>query len=157
MKEPYDWDEYASNFFPKAEELAQQAAEAEKAGEKEKASELYLYVTDKFFCYAVHHLCSLTGEAQPSTESLASQIQGPRSRNMPGRRARRFSTKVARKFSTSQPITTPHSDPNPACPNIQSAKSKSPTNTPSKGKAPKSPSTTCSLNPPHPTPKSPSS
>jgi len=42
MKEPYDWDEYAQQFFPKAEELAQQASEAEKAGEKEKASELYL-------------------------------------------------------------------------------------------------------------------
>jgi len=42
MKEPYDWDEYAPFYFPKAEELAQRAAEAEKAGEKDKASELYL-------------------------------------------------------------------------------------------------------------------
>ena len=50
MKEPYDWDEYASNFFPKAEELAQKAAEAEKAGEKDKASELYLYVTQSISC-----------------------------------------------------------------------------------------------------------
>ena len=30
-------------YFPKAEELAKIAAEAEKAGEKEKASEYYLY------------------------------------------------------------------------------------------------------------------
>ncbi|RMZ79235.1 hypothetical protein DV737_g3496, partial [Chaetothyriales sp. CBS 132003] len=42
LKEPYDWDELAQKFFPKAEELAQIAAEAEKAGEKEKASEYYL-------------------------------------------------------------------------------------------------------------------
>jgi hypothetical protein len=44
MKEPYDWDEYAQCFFPKAEELAQRASEAEKAGEKDKATELYLFV-----------------------------------------------------------------------------------------------------------------
>ncbi len=43
LKEPYDWDEYAQMYFPKAEELAKIAAEAEKAGEKEKASEYYLY------------------------------------------------------------------------------------------------------------------
>ena len=44
MKEPWDWDEYASCFFPKAEQLATRAAEAEKAGEIEKATELYLSV-----------------------------------------------------------------------------------------------------------------
>lgn len=44
LKEPYDWDEYAEMFFPKAKELADIAAEAEKAGEKEKASEYYLSV-----------------------------------------------------------------------------------------------------------------
>jgi len=43
MKEPYDWDAYAETFFPFAEKLAQTAEEAEKAGEKEKASEYYLY------------------------------------------------------------------------------------------------------------------
>ena len=43
LKEPYDWDEYAQMYFPKAEELVQRAEEAENAGEKEKASELYLY------------------------------------------------------------------------------------------------------------------
>ena len=42
MKEPYNWDEYAQMYFPKAEELAKIAEEAEKAGEKEKASEYYL-------------------------------------------------------------------------------------------------------------------
>jgi hypothetical protein len=42
LKEPYNWDEYAETFFPKAEELAKIAADAEKAGEKEKASEYYL-------------------------------------------------------------------------------------------------------------------
>lgn len=44
LKEPYDWDEYADMFFPKAQELAHIAAEAEKAGEKERASEYYLSV-----------------------------------------------------------------------------------------------------------------
>jgi hypothetical protein len=42
LKEPYDWDAYAEMYFPKAEELAQIAVEAEKAGEIEKASEYYL-------------------------------------------------------------------------------------------------------------------
>ena len=42
LKEPYDWDSYAKMYFPKAEELAKIAEEAEKAGEKEKASEYYL-------------------------------------------------------------------------------------------------------------------
>jgi hypothetical protein len=50
MKEPWDWDEYAQCFFPKAEELAKRASEAEQAGEKEKASELYLSVTPLPFC-----------------------------------------------------------------------------------------------------------
>ena len=43
MREPYDWDAYAETFFPTAEELVRRATEAEKAEEKEKASELYLY------------------------------------------------------------------------------------------------------------------
>ncbi|KAL2126933.1 hypothetical protein VTI74DRAFT_11592 [Chaetomium olivicolor] len=42
LKEPYNWDEYAQMFFPKAEELSNIAANAEAAGEKEKASEYYL-------------------------------------------------------------------------------------------------------------------
>lgn len=42
LKEPYDWDEYAEMFFPKAEELERIALEAEEAGNKEKASEYYL-------------------------------------------------------------------------------------------------------------------
>ena len=33
-------------YFPKAEELSKIAEEAEKAGEKEKASEYYLFVVD---------------------------------------------------------------------------------------------------------------
>ena len=39
----YDWDEYAPMYFPKAEELTKIAEDAEKNGEKEKASEYYLY------------------------------------------------------------------------------------------------------------------
>ncbi|KAK7975815.1 hypothetical protein PG989_014278 [Apiospora arundinis] len=42
LKEPYDWDEYAQCFFPKAEELVSAAITAEKEGNKPKASELYL-------------------------------------------------------------------------------------------------------------------
>lgn len=38
-------------FFPKAQELAHLAAEAEKAGEVEKASEYYLSVTWTFFFF----------------------------------------------------------------------------------------------------------
>lgn len=45
LKEPYDWDGYAQCFFPKAEELVAEASSAEKAGDKPKASELYLWVT----------------------------------------------------------------------------------------------------------------
>ncbi|KAF2457562.1 Alpha/Beta hydrolase protein [Lineolata rhizophorae] len=42
LKEPYDWDAYAECFFPQGEKLETTAAEAEKAGEKEKASEYYM-------------------------------------------------------------------------------------------------------------------
>ena len=42
MKEPYNWDEYAQTFFPKAEELVVEAEKAEKEGHRDKASELYL-------------------------------------------------------------------------------------------------------------------
>jgi len=41
-KEPYDWDDYAQVYFPKAEELVSEAQKAEQEGNKEKASELYL-------------------------------------------------------------------------------------------------------------------
>ena len=44
QKEPYDWDAYAKVFFPKAEELTAEADAALKEGNKEKASELYLWV-----------------------------------------------------------------------------------------------------------------
>ena len=42
MKEPYDWDAYASAFFPQAEKLVSEASNAENEGHKEKASELFL-------------------------------------------------------------------------------------------------------------------
>lgn len=42
MKEPYDWDAYASVFAPHAEKLVARAEVAEKAGEIEHASVLYL-------------------------------------------------------------------------------------------------------------------
>jgi hypothetical protein len=43
MQEPYNWDEYAQSFMPKARELEVLAKKADKAGEKEKAAEYYLY------------------------------------------------------------------------------------------------------------------
>jgi hypothetical protein len=43
MREPYNWDAYAETFFPTAQELVRRATDAEESGEKEKASELYLY------------------------------------------------------------------------------------------------------------------
>jgi hypothetical protein len=46
MQEPYNWDEYAQVFFPKARELETLAMAADKAGEKEKAVEYYLYVPE---------------------------------------------------------------------------------------------------------------
>jgi pimeloyl-ACP methyl ester carboxylesterase len=42
FKEPYNWDDYAKMYFPKAEELKKIAEQAEKDEEKEKASEYYL-------------------------------------------------------------------------------------------------------------------
>ncbi|KAK4171834.1 Alpha/Beta hydrolase protein [Triangularia setosa] len=42
LKEPYNWDEYASMFFPQAFKLAFAAHQAEQDGEKEKACEYYL-------------------------------------------------------------------------------------------------------------------
>ncbi|KAI2616548.1 yellowish-green 1-like protein [Hypoxylon sp. NC1633] len=42
LKRPYNWDEYAQCFFPKAEELVARAKTAEDEGHREKASELYL-------------------------------------------------------------------------------------------------------------------
>jgi hypothetical protein len=42
QKEPYDWDEYAKPFFPKAEELYKAAEAAQAEGNNAKASELFL-------------------------------------------------------------------------------------------------------------------
>ena len=71
FKEPYNWDEYAQVFFPKAEELVSQAEEAEREGNKERASELYLYVAlssdheiSKLICQA--SLCGLPYFSIPS-------------------------------------------------------------------------------------------
>ena len=41
-KRPYDWDDYAQQYFPKAEELISEAEKAEKEGNQDKASEFYL-------------------------------------------------------------------------------------------------------------------
>lgn len=41
IKEPYDWDAYASAFAPRGEALVKAATEAAAAGEKEKAIEMF--------------------------------------------------------------------------------------------------------------------
>ena len=43
MRQPYDWDAYAEEFFPSAERLVNAANVAAEAGEKEKAAEFFLY------------------------------------------------------------------------------------------------------------------
>jgi hypothetical protein len=95
MKEPWDWDEYAQCFFPKAEELARRAGEAEQAGEKEKASELYLLVTTCLFARAIYSY--LLGGALPSGASHDFLHQDQQSSGMLGKRAKRSSTRVPRK------------------------------------------------------------
>jgi hypothetical protein len=95
MKEPYDWDEYAQCFFPKAEELAQRASEAEKAGEKDKASELYLCVNPSTSAERVHS--RPVGGALLSGVFRDSPPQDHRSRSTLGKRERRPSTRVLRK------------------------------------------------------------
>lgn len=62
MKEPYDWDAYAEVFRPQAEMLAAKAKEAEEAGEKEKASEYYLYALQ---CLPLKELPMLTCTVVP--------------------------------------------------------------------------------------------
>ncbi|KAJ4412920.1 hypothetical protein N0V85_003635 [Neurospora sp. IMI 360204] len=42
LKEPYDWDEYASCFFGTAEQLGQTAAVAQQEGDTDKARDCYL-------------------------------------------------------------------------------------------------------------------
>jgi len=96
MKEPWDWDEYAQCFSPKAEELAQRASEAEQAGEKEKASELYLLVMCLSFCKSKFTHISLGG-ALPSGASHDFLLQDQQSSGMLGKRAKRSSTRVPRK------------------------------------------------------------
>lgn len=44
LKEPYNWDEYASCFFGTAEKLGQTAAVAQQEGDTDKAREYYLSV-----------------------------------------------------------------------------------------------------------------
>jgi hypothetical protein len=95
MKEPWDWDEYAQCFVPKAEELAQRASEAEQAGEKEKASELYLLVMCLSFARAIYSC--LLGGAPPSGVSHGFLLQDQQSSGMLGKKAKRSSTRVPRK------------------------------------------------------------
>lgn len=68
MKEPYDWDAYAAVFAPHAEKLVARAEEAEKAGEIEKASVLYLYVLDRTCVLKLAQ--TLTPQSQTSICSL---------------------------------------------------------------------------------------
>ena|SRR2546421_73825 len=96
MKEPYDWDKYAQFFAPKAQELAQKASDAEAAGEKEKACELYLYV----ICLTCsENLTSrLPGGALPSGVSRDSLRPDRLSKSMLGKRVKGSSTRVLREY-----------------------------------------------------------
>jgi hypothetical protein len=97
MKEPYDWDEYAQCFFPKAEELAQRASEAEKAGEKDKALELYLFVSPPRPLRREGVYSRPVGGALLSGVFRGSRPQDHQSRSMLGKRVRSSSTRVLRK------------------------------------------------------------
>lgn len=95
MKEPYDWDAYAETFFPQAEKLVKEAKNAEIVGEKEKASELYLYgVTSKSVNLSMESDTKhCAGEEQPSTAYHAFRLRDQRSRDMRGRWERRLLSK----------------------------------------------------------------
>ena len=91
MKEPYDWDAYAETFFPQAEKLVNEAKNAEAAGQKEKASELYLYGVRPM---SVHRSMESdtkgqAGEEQRSTAYHASRLRDQRSSDTRGRWERR--------------------------------------------------------------------
>lgn len=94
MKEPYDWDAYAETFFPFAEKLAQTAEEAEKGGEKEKASEYYLYDPTKRTSDANISSDAILGVLLRSTASPASQHLDQRSRERHGSSARLSASRV---------------------------------------------------------------
>lgn len=53
LKEPYDWDEYASCFFGTAEQLGQTAAVAQQEGDTDKARDYYLLVPLPYLPYLI--------------------------------------------------------------------------------------------------------
>ena len=81
MRELYDWDACAETFFPTAQELVRRACEAEKAGEKEKASELYMYEDVELAYESIR--CFLIGELPLSIASPVSQPHDHQSRSLP--------------------------------------------------------------------------
>ena len=95
LKEPYDWDEYAESFRPKAEELVSRATKAEKAGEEEKATELFLFV--HWYSDNCASIDNQTDEPLPFIESPGFLAQGQKSRSRLGQRARRHSIKDNRE------------------------------------------------------------
>lgn len=54
LKEPYNWDEYASCFFGTAEKLGQTAAVARQEGDTDKAREYYLSVPTSTSTFTYH-------------------------------------------------------------------------------------------------------
>jgi len=91
MKEPYDWDAYAETFFPQAEKLVNEAKNAEAAGEKEKASELYLYGVNPMSLHMSMESDTKgqAGEEQPSIVYHAFRLRDQRSSDTRGRWERR--------------------------------------------------------------------
>ena len=93
MKEPYDWDAYAEEFFPGAERLVNAATIAAAAGEEEKAAEFFLYELDPSANMCTS-LMPTPGEPLRCTELLASLRPGHRSSGWPGRKVKKHFSRV---------------------------------------------------------------
>lgn len=106
LKEPYDWDDFAEAFFPKAQELASIASDASQSGDKAKASEYYLSVPWRSRTRLWRPPLTLaTDEARQSIEFPASRPRGQRSNCSHGNWEKKFSTKVQRQYEMPHPMT----------------------------------------------------
>lgn len=87
QKPPYNWDNYAQAFFPKAEELIAEAEKAEQEGNQEKASELYLFVSPRL--WRGHGANRMLGAVLHFTAFQDFQRLAQKSNDTPGKKARR--------------------------------------------------------------------
>ena len=91
---PYDWDEYAQTFFPKAEELVNIAQAAEQEGNTAKAAEYYLQVAAVLKAHSSLSKLTLPGELRRFTEYHDFPLLVAQSRIMLGSKARRLQPKA---------------------------------------------------------------